>query len=146
MVDNSIEDYEYNLTITFSNEFDGIQEFEEEILHGSMFKLPRFAPIDGYKKHINSFTSGLKRGAKNSANKNRHYIFRIRSEEEGGRLKRAMYGKILSDVDVLSVRGSKLPAIYFKYYLNPDYTRNLEFDPEQNVFKNLPDREQVEIK
>jgi hypothetical protein len=145
MIDNSLEDYEYNLKIKFSNEFDGIIAFDEEVLHGSLLKLPRMAPVDGYKKEISSFTSGLKRGAKNSSNNNRHYIFRIRSEQEGEKLKRAMYGKIISDIDVLSVRGSKLPAIFFKYYLNPDYTRNLEFDQKRNLFGNLPERERVGI-
>lgn len=145
MTDNGLEDYEYNLKVLFSNEFDGIQEFQEDILHGSKFKLRRLAPVGGYNKEINIFMSGLKRGSISSWNKNRHHIFRLRSEEEHGKLKRAIYGKILSDIEVLSVRGSKLPGIFFKYYLNPDYTRNLEFDPEQNLFNNLPDREQVGI-
>ena len=66
----------------------------------------------------------------------RHYIFRIRSEEENGKFKRAMYGKIISDIEISnpSKRG-KLPGIEFKYYLNPDYTTNLEYDPEENLFE-----------
>ncbi len=33
--------------------------------------------------------------------------------------------------------------VYFTYSLNPDYTRNLEFDPKRNLFDNLSDLEQV---
>lgn len=56
-----------------------------------------------------------------------------------------MYGKILGHIGLTAIF-SETAEIYFKYYLNPDYTRNLEFDPKQNLFKNLPDRERVGIK
>ncbi len=33
---------------------------------------------------------------------------------------------------------SKTAIIRFTYYLNPDGTRNVEFDPAKNLFRNLP--------
>lgn len=31
------------------------------------------------------------------------------------------------------------------YYLNPDDTKNLEYDPEKNLFKSLPSGEGVAL-
>ena len=74
--------------------------------------------------------------------KDNNYIFRIRSEEEDGKLVKALYGKIHGDIR-FDPREGKAGAISFKYYLNPDYTRNLEFDPKRNLFKNLKSFERV---
>jgi len=57
--------------------------------------------------------------------------------DENGNLKRALYGKIIHDV-LIEPRGSATGKIRFTYYLNPDYTRNLEYDPDVNLFGPLP--------
>jgi len=140
------DDFEYNMKISFPGQFNGIQSIEEDLLHGSELKLPRFAPEDGYKKEVKSFIDRKSVGAsKSSFNENMHYVFRIRSEVEKGKLKRAMYGKIVGDIHV-GTKKEGTAYVYFKYYLNPDYTRNLEFDPMRNLFLNLPERERVRIK
>ena len=41
-----------------------------------------------------------------------------------------MYGKIEKEFE-FDPKGS----VYFRYYLNPDGTRNLEEDPGKNLFK-----------
>lgn len=41
---------------------------------------------------------------------------------------------------------NKKVTIIFKYYLNPDGTRNLEYDPNRNLFGKLPLHEWVDIK
>ena len=52
-----------------------------------------------------------------------------------------MYGKIRGPIQFEPrIDPTK---VYFKYYVNPDYTRNLEFDPNHNLFGNLPDLERV---
>jgi len=38
------DDYDLELTISFPNQFDGIQLFKEDLKHGSIFKLLRHAP------------------------------------------------------------------------------------------------------
>jgi len=43
-----------------------------------------------------------------------------------------MYGKIKGKIE-FEPRRSKTAKIYLYYYLNPDYTRNLEFDPKRNL-------------
>jgi hypothetical protein len=143
---NGSRDAEYKVKINFPGQFNGIQSLEEDLMYGSEFKLPRFAPIAGYQKNMNVFIEFKPGGGgKWSFKKNKNYTFRIRSEVEKGKLIKAMYGKILGDIDVgTNMDGTAF--LKFKYYLNPDYTRNLEFDPARNLFLNLPPREQVRIK
>jgi len=142
-----VSDMEFTsfLTITFSDKFDGIQVINEDRLTGSQFKLLRYAPEAGYEKKL---TQKLKRvlgkPMEDRSGKNRNYIFRIRSEEKDGKLIRAMYGKVLGDIE-FDPRGSNTAKIFIKYYLNPAYTRNLEFDPNRNLFNNLKSTEQVGI-
>lgn len=142
----AITDYEYNVKITFPGQFNGLQSIEENLEKGSEFKLPRFAPEDGYKKELTVFIDRKTNNiTKKSYKENMNYMFRVRSEVENGKLKKAIYGKILGDIDI----GTKKEGnayLEFKYYLNPDHTRNLEFDPKRNLFLNLPDRERVRIK
>lgn len=139
-------DFEYRLNITFPRQFDGIQNVEEDLMQGSEFKLPRFAPENGYDKEVKVFVDKKPQGASSSSYKeNKSYIFRVRSEVENGKLKKALYGKIIGDIR-LGLKEQGTAKLYFKYYLNPDYTRNLEFDPKRNLFLNLPDYERVRIK
>lgn len=143
------KDFDATLTITFLNKYDGIQTFREELKDGSQFKLPRIAPNNGYHGKLvliewrNPGDYNVKRNFDFLAS-DMNYIFRVRSEEENGQLKRGMYGKILGFIDFTAVH-SKTAKIFFKYYLNPDYTHNLEFDPKRNLFGPLPPLEQVGI-
>jgi hypothetical protein len=142
--ETGVNDFEYNVRISFNGKFNGIYEYSENTRVGSMYKLPRYAPLNGYKSSLNVFWRGLKRGSKISWDGNKHHILRVRSEEENGKLIKAMYGKIFSDIKLRSNRKTGgLPSIEFIYYLNPDYTRNLEFDPKRNLFGILPDLERI---
>ncbi|KAF0220887.1 MAG: hypothetical protein FD174_884 [Geobacteraceae bacterium] len=139
-------DFEYRVKINFPGEYNGIQGIEENLKQGSEFKLPRFAPEDGYNKEMTVFIDRKPVGAsKWSFNDNKSYVFRVRSEVERGRFKKAVYGKIIGDIDIGTNRDGTA-YLKFKYFLNPDYTRNLEFDPKRNLFLNLPERERVGIK
>jgi hypothetical protein len=115
------------LTITFNRKFDGIQEIDNQYKH-SLFKLPRVAPEQGYKMEIRLESSNINMGYDSGKN----YIFRVRSVVKDGRFVRAMYGKIHGDI--MHNPGMKKTAlISMRYYLNPDYTTNLEFDPKRNL-------------
>lgn len=140
----SIYEYDGTLTLTFSNKYDGIQLVKEDRRYGSSLKLPRFAPENGYQKKLvkHNKRESPSKPTENDFKEDNNYIFRIRSEEKDGKLKRAMYGKIQGDIE-FSTGGEGKGAIMFKYYLNPDYTRNLEFDPKQNLFKGLKSTEEV---
>jgi len=137
------DEYNYKLEITFANKFDGIQLVKEDRSKGSMLKLPRLAPETGYAGILSRSKSRVPgEPPREDTEEANNYIFRIRSEVKNGKLIRAMYGKIQGDIVFGLGKPNKVPII-FKYYLNPDYSRNLEFDVKQNLFKNLESLEQV---
>jgi hypothetical protein len=141
------DNFDATFTLTFPNNYDGIQVIKDnrggDFSVGSQFQLPRIAPEEGYQskliKRVSSGTYGF-RTAKDDGN---NYIFRVRSESENGKFKRAMYGKIMGDIRFGPVGGNG--GFEMHYYLNPDYTRNLEFDPKRNLFSNLPQTEGVAL-
>lgn len=134
------------LTVSFEKKFNGIVLIKEDRQYGSKFKLPRYAPIEEYLDNLNlSVTREPGKWFKESFELNDNYLFRVRSEvDDSGKLKKGMYGKILGPIKFAPLR-SKTAVIEFKYYLNPDYTRNLEFDPDRNSFGPLPSLERVGI-
>jgi hypothetical protein len=139
---DNVDDFDVTLTLTFGNPYDGIQQFREELGGvfnvGSGFRLLRNAPATGYReKIVKRIIRGNGVFYEDQIDDN-NYFFRVRSEvDENGKLKRAMYGKIKGDIK-LSPRTSKTLIIGMLYYLNPDYTLNMEFDPDRNLFSPLP--------
>jgi hypothetical protein len=123
------------LDVAFSNDGDGIQPILADPHEGSALRLPRVAPDEGYQ-------SRLRLDSSTAAQKNRNYFYRIRTNKKNGAIVSAMYGKIHGEIDV-DVINSKTAILLFTYYLNPDGTRNVEFDPKRNLFNNLPALEQV---
>lgn len=63
--------------------------------------------------------------------------FRLHKMEDG-----PLYGKILNDFEY-GLQKAKTVRISFSYYLNPDGTRNMEFDPKRNLFKSLKSLEEI---
>lgn len=135
------DNFKSKLTVSFSNRYDGIQLIKQGRSIGSGLKLARFAPEDGYQNEITHYKEKIPNTPlKTSFKEDNNYFFRVRSEVKNGKLVRAMYGKIYGDI-VFEPRGSKTASILFKYFLNPDYTRNMEFDPQRNLFTGLSDLE-----
>lgn len=129
----SRDEFDSTLMVSFSEKHDGIQVVKENRRFGSSFKLPRFAPKSGYQNEL----THLKRRSpgkpiEDDYADDNNYIFRIRSEKKDGKLWKAMYGKVLGEIRFDPMM-SKTAYILFEYYLNPDYTRNLE--PDENLFK-----------
>jgi len=122
------DDFDYCLALTFSNSGDGIQPFEAPYHVGSRLKSPREAPEQGYLPQWVQKRSRRPGQPEQGGppDRKRNYFFRVRSRSEAdGTVGRALYGKIYGDF------------MEFTYYLNPDGTRNMEFDPKRNLFKNL---------
>jgi hypothetical protein len=71
------------------------------------------------------------------------YYFRVRTVlDEKGKVVSALYGKIPHALhwgvkDMEWRTDTQTACISIGYYLNPDGTRNLEFDPKKNLFKDL---------
>jgi hypothetical protein len=136
------EPFEAKLTVTFSNEGDGIQSVLAAPFVGSDLKLPRHAPEHGYAPEL------VKRTGRPAANKpietatreDQNYFFRLRTIlDEKKQVKSALYGKLDGDIRFDVINGN--PAyLFFTYYLNPEANdRNMEFDVKRNRFGQLPD-------
>ncbi len=137
------QQYDAKLRITFSNEHDGIMIIGQDRREGSMLKLPRVAPEFGYQAALEkSRKKTPSEPIDDNFDDNNNYFFRVRSEEKNGIVIRAMYGKIQGDIKFYP-SSPETAALVFTYFLNPDYTRNLEFG--DNLFKDLPERERVWI-
>jgi len=124
-------DYEYKVKITFPKPGDGIQIYtipDSEM--GSGLRSPHEAPLDGYQPELNKERSAHPdQPAKNDDDPNRIYLFRVRTaKDHQGNIVSAHYGKIYGDF------------MQFRYYLNPTpNSRNIEFDPKQNLLQGSDD-------
>ncbi|RYY52661.1 MAG: hypothetical protein EOO05_21730 [Chitinophagaceae bacterium] len=71
------------------------------------------------------------------------FYFRVRTVlDEKGQVVRALYGKITEPLhwgvkSVVWKDSTETACLAFGYYLNPDGTRNLEFDPAKNLFRDV---------
>lgn len=130
------------ITLTFPNELDGIMLYPFDKDDKSWFKWPYEAPLTGYTNQLSKYqlmnefpvdygVSKKARDCRTDCVKDDaiNYIFRVRSQvNEQGSLIRACYGKIQGEVHVWGNGGME-----FCYWLNPDWTRNLEDDPKRNI-------------
>jgi|GEM_PF-650575 len=128
-------DIDVSLKITMPHPGDGLIKVEQNKV--SEFVSDYEAPAGGYHPSVDLFTRRRqeKRGwsgeRETNADENALYYFRVRTElDEHGTVKNAWYGKICGELD-------KAP----RYYLNPDGTRNVEFDPSRNLSTGGPVRE-----
>lgn len=131
--------FNYVLSVTFPNEGDGIQHVHGE---SSALRTPRNAPEGGYaptlEKQMAIFAEG--QPMKYDTREDQHYFFRVRTLlDEQGRIKSALYGKMAGDINFGVNR-----VLRFCYYLNPtSLDRNMEFDPQHNLFTGLRRSEKV---
>lgn len=129
---------DFRLTVNFPKTGDGIQEFNvpQYFLHskGSVLLSAQEAPTNGYQPEWIQ-TDNRKPGKPVETNRdlNRNYYFRVRTKvDDRGNIVSALYGKIYGDF------------MQFAYYLNPTPNdRSVEFDPKQNLMKNLKFNEGV---
>jgi hypothetical protein len=128
--------YSYEIAIKFSNPGDGLVPFftNKELVE-SAFKSDYKAPKEGYinEWNLNGKREGADKPVQENLDKNRNYYFRVRTEtDKEGNIESAYYGKIYGEF--LSIT----------YYLNPTPNdRNVEFDSEKNLFKDIRDDEKV---
>lgn len=121
------------LDVSFSGADEGMQAVGK-FLSYSMMKMPHFAPMNGYaatwRCQANNY-DGLVRSADTG------FFIRTRVKlNEKGDVVSANYAKIMGDFHV----GSAAGFVRFTYYFNPvPNDRNLEFDPNRNLFpKSMP--------
>jgi hypothetical protein len=75
--------------------------------------------------------------------KDQYFVFRVRTvTDKEGKIIGANYGKVYGPIEY--GRMAEQHRLTFTYYFNPSANdRNLEFDPSQNLFTDLPSAEQV---
>jgi hypothetical protein len=133
----STTDYEGKVTVTFSNQGDGIQVYQPSTIgNTSTLRSPHEAPESGYEPELTRETSAHPgQPSKFEYKPDRIYLFRVRTVlDEKGKVKSALYGKIYGDF------------MQFRYYLDPTPNdHNIEFDPKQNMLHGLKPTEQVSV-
>jgi hypothetical protein len=134
---NNVES-DFTLTLSFPNQADGIQEFDSPVYYlgsqGSALRSSEEAPAEGYQsKWVQTDNRKSGQPVRTNRDLNRNYYFRVRTRvNERGNIVSAHYGKVYGDF------------MTFCYYLNPTPNdRNVEFDPKQNLMKNLKPGEGV---
>jgi hypothetical protein len=135
-----------NGKLTFHAPGDGLFAISMSPDQGSALRLPAVAPKDGYMAELSEQLNDTpSKGWEKSEKKDQNYYFRVRTaKDDSGNIVSAHYGKIYGDFRIDAIN-SKTLLIFFQYYVNPTpNSRNVEFDPKQNLFKNLSNRQQVD--
>ncbi|HWY76537.1 MAG TPA: hypothetical protein VN281_13015, partial [Verrucomicrobiae bacterium] len=138
--------YEADVTLTFPNHGDGVIVLPVSPDTGSQLEMPRPALEDGYLSERRwHYEQDPISKASIRPEPVLGYFIRVRTIlDENGKVKSALYGKIRGDIDLYVGTKSPQAGIGFMYYINPESnSRNMEFDPSQNLFKNLPVDQQV---
>ncbi|MGD9873003.1 MAG: hypothetical protein AB7T27_01915 [Kiritimatiellia bacterium] len=135
-------DKDMHLEIRMTNVLDGICKGNADGgkgnngNEGSSYISAYEAPAEGYTNNISLYWKV--RGMKAESNDDQHslYYFRIRTQtSETGQVTNALYGKIYGQIN-----GT------FTYYLNPTPNdRNVEFDPQRNLFAVPPQAKDPKI-
>lgn len=119
----TIEEYDAVITIDFPRPGDGLIKSTRDKTE-SEYPMLYEAPSTGYEPHWTQYRE-KRRGVPMRTNRDKEavYYMRLRTRlDEKGNVKVAWYGKLCGDF------------LDFTYYLNPDGTRNVEFDLERNLF------------
>jgi len=117
---------EYNcfLYLAFSNQMDGVVPITVDAGCGRKLPSNNEAPTNGYENARTWHTERHGRTVVDDRHDGMMYYFRVRTvTNEQGVIVNALYGKIYGDIGFLR----------FVSYLNPDGTRNVEFDPNRNL-------------
>lgn len=137
------------ITWRFPRPGDGMVRVPREQQHEySEYRLPRYAPENGY---ISSWTNRETRVNSRWTTvtdppgqdfKKPSYFFRIRSmQDANGVVTNALYGKIIArgadGIEWSPVFRNRKSDVGFCFYVNPDGTRNMEFDPKRNLFREM---------
>lgn len=132
--------YDAELKLTFPNTGDGVVVLPPTPDTGSPLKMPRVAAEGGYESSLVWHYTHTQRPEPVLG-----YFFRVRTIlDEKGNIQSALYGKIQGNIRFYVGTIAPHAGLGFDYYLNPTpNSRNVEFDPKQNLFKNLSPLEKV---
>ena len=146
---NSGDDYKVIFKVDFSNSGDGIISVYQDKNSGSALRLDHLAPDNGYSSGLvlsyEKLPDKFYRSGHGDERTDQNYYFRIRTKlNEEGNVVSAYYGKIHDGFNFSKIPRKGKNLLGFTYYLNPNENdRNLEFDPEKNLFKSLTSDQRV---
>lgn len=142
----SSDDYTQILDLKFPNEGDGIRlvEIEDGWLK-SEFIWPFSASINDLDKAQSLVYSREPKKGISSRPGGHRYLLRVNTQlDSSGNVISCNYVRIEDEIAFFGVLSAE-PGLKFTYYFNPTPNdRNLEFDPEQNLFGALSWEEKVE--
>ncbi len=141
----SRSDFESSVRVAFSNAGDGLIAAPAPLNQGGALRMGPTAPEQGYATELSRTLSRTPAGGwKEDSVKEQNYYFRVRTVLDGnGNVTSALYGKIHGDFGLDPIN-SKTVLVLFTYYLNPEpNSRNVEFDPQRNLFTHLRPGERV---
>ncbi|MFO1477378.1 MAG: hypothetical protein U1F98_12065 [Verrucomicrobiota bacterium] len=140
------------LSLKFANPKDGVIRLSLPARTDFGLRLAAQAPLTGYSNQLDliahSYTNPVTGYRTDDWNfsEDDHYYFRIRSAtNQQGEVTSALYGKIywgihfyvgMTNVPTENGLKSLKHSVKFLYYLNPDGTRNTEWDPNRNLCKD----------
>lgn len=148
----SNRDYDVTFTLKFSNLGDGLVKYTPDTSKGeSALRLPHHAPVLGYEaeyvQHHEGKPGEIKIGVSGDPNFDNNYFFRVRTElDDEGNVVGGLYGKIHGPIELGNYAWLHIekPYLSFNYCLKPNNNDiNIEYDPEKNLFKGVPDRLKV---
>lgn len=133
--------FDADLKLTFPNNGDGVVVVPPAPDTGSPLVMPRSAAEAEYQSALSWSYHNFTETSEPASG----FFLRVRTVlDDNGNVKSALYGKIQGDVRFYVGSKAPLAGIGFNYYLNPTPNdRNVEFDPKQNLFKNLKPDEGV---
>lgn len=137
--------FRWILNITMSSTNDGFYAITEKKMYtNSTFAIPYLAPANEYTSTNILYIVDVKNGIRttNTILPADNYFFRFRTKiDDNGNVKECYYGKVL-DLDNQPALDSA--NLSFSMYFNPiQNDRNLEFDGENSLFKDLKRKEHV---
>jgi len=123
-------DWDIRLEIAFPGEKEGLIRVEDKFNPHSVLRMPHLAPEKGYAP---DYTYSLKTYGESAWNQTDDVGFFLRTRvvlDEDGEIESANYAKVYGDFKI-----EQDGDLSFWYYFNPEVNdRNLEFDPDQNLF------------
>ena len=120
--------------MSFTNEGDGILLLDRD--PWSEFFFAYEAPEDGYQKGVDANSLEELQKLAQRENRQQYFVLRVRSKTDPSGVIRGTYAKMWTTVSVGKDRLGKC-WLSFSYWYNPNGTRNLEYNPRQNLFEHL---------
>jgi len=138
------------LTLTVPGEGNGLIGIEVQPPY-SRLRLPYEASAEGYQsrwewRSIRRYNPQTMRNEEymREPDVHLHFFLRVRTELDAeGRVVRAWYGKIHAPFEFGQAANQTRMVVIFTYYLNPDGTRNLEYDPQRNLLRPAGSRDRA---